>query len=126
MKDPYNLKLKPPVIEVAMAFAHALVAGEFAAARRMLTNSLQNETSVDELQENYDPMTSYWDGPPDTVKVGMVLPPHETNGIPEGIGWVFVNIDRHGSEGALLEGVGLLMTEEDSRFAIKHIQWGRP
>ena len=115
------------ITDLALTFARALVSGDFAAAHRLLTPELALETSADNLRGEYELMTSYWDGPPDTVQVGQVLPPPESNGVPDGLAWVFVDIDRrNGPGGAELECVGVLIVAGSSALAISQLVWGRP
>jgi hypothetical protein len=117
----------PSIHNTALRFANALVAGDFAAAHDMLTKVHQLEISADDIRQHYQSMISYTEDPPDTIKAGLLLPPSETDGIPDGLGWAFVDIDSLNSpNGSWLECVGLLITEEDSRHAIRQIVWGRP
>jgi hypothetical protein len=121
--------MQPNVVitELALAFAHALVAGDFQAAHRMLTPELAEESSTDELRDEYESMVSYWIGPPDTVKVGQVLEASVTDGVPDGLGWVCVDIDRlNGPGGCDLEGVTVFIKAGANGPVISRLVWGRP
>ena len=61
------------------------------------------------------------------MKIGQVLEPSEMDGVPDGLGWVCVDIDRlNGPGGCELEGVTMLITAGNNGPAISRLVWGRP
>ena len=109
--------------DTALRFAKALVAGDYAAAHSLLTQSLQEEESAATLKASYDLMVSYTEAPPDTVKVGQYLSSGENDGVPEGLGWVCVDIDcLHSDIDAWLEGVTVLVVCDGPRHAIGRVR----
>ena len=116
---------EPSIARTGLAFANAIVSGEFAAAHAMLTDALRREMSGDDLRANYEQMLSYTKSPPDTIKLGQVLEPPAD--VPGALGWAFVDIDGlHGVDACWLECVGVLVVNEGARQAIADIIWGRP
>ena len=117
----------PSIAEIGIAFARALVAGNYQAAYGLLSQPVQWELSADNLKASYEAMISYTNSPPDTIKVGQLFPPGETDGVPDGLGWAFVDIDcLHSPSDCWLECVGVLVAAEGSRHVIREIVWGRP
>jgi hypothetical protein len=114
------------IADTGLAFARAIVAGDYAAAHSMLSEQLRREMSTDDLKANYDQMVSYTDSPPDTIEIGQLFEPFDSDGVADGLGWVFVNVDcLHGPDGCWLESIGVLVVSEGPRQAIAQIMWGR-
>jgi hypothetical protein len=120
---PSSVSLKP-YQEVAVAFAAALIARDFARARSMLTPSLGAELSEHALQERLTQMyRGYAHGEPSSSQF-----------VPEGtletwpgkqhgdLGWAYVNIEGDDFN----EAVFVLVSDVDGVPMIKEIQWGRP
>jgi hypothetical protein len=121
--------MQPPsfIADTGLAFAKALVAADYASAHAMLSASLRREMSADDLKARYQQMVSYADAPPDTIEVGQLFEPPESDGVPDGLGWAFVNIDCVNSpDDCWLESIGVLVVNEGPRQAIHQIVWGRP
>jgi hypothetical protein len=92
----------------------------------MMTPSLQHEESTAGLKASYDAMVSYTKAPPDTVEIVLTMPATEADGVPDGLGWVIVNVYcLHSSRDTWLEGVTVLVVRDGSRQAIGRIVWGR-
>jgi hypothetical protein len=116
--------------ELALDFAHALVAGEYDKAHGLLSLPLQRRVSPAELAQEYDAMHSYVPDPADTVESAKL----DDAGLQGALGWQWVTIGRLLSpvepwklnSGHWNEGVTLLIVEEDDRLAIDDIVWGRP
>jgi hypothetical protein len=119
---------QPSVADTGLAFAKSLVAGDYASAHTMLSESLRRELSAGDLKAHYEQMVSYTKAPPDTIEVGQLVEPSERDGVPNSLGWAFVNIDcvKPTSTDCWLESVGVLVVEEGHRRAIQQIVWGRP
>ena len=120
---PFDLLLA----DLGLEFARALVAEEYARAHGLLSDSLRKDLSSDDLRVSYESMISYTSEPPDTVEVRATLVPPGTRDVINEFGWVFVSIDRlKSTHGCWLEGLDLLIIQENSRPVIQEIVWGRP
>jgi hypothetical protein len=116
--------------ELALKFAHALVAGEYEKAHGLLSLPFHRRVSPAELAQEYDSMHSYVPDPADTVESGELV----DAGSQGALGWQWVTIGRLRSpveplklnSGHWNEGVMLLIVEEDDGLAIGDIVWGRP
>src|SRR4030095_8052275 len=102
---------QPSVADTGLAFAKSLVAGDYASAHTMLSESLRRELSAGDLKAHYAQMISYTEGPPDTIEVGQIFEPSERDGVPNSLGWAFVSIDcvKPTSADCWLEQVGGLL-----------------
>ena len=110
--------------DIALKFAHALVAGEYDKAHNLLSLPLQRQVSPADLAEEYAAMHAYAPAPADTVESGGLL---DADPPPDALGWQWVRIERwQAPDGWWSEGVALLMVNEDGRLAIGDIDWGRP
>lgn len=117
----------PSIADIGIGFARALVAGQYAKAHTFLTAKLQRELLPADLQAHYEAMVSYTTVPPDTIKVGQIFEPSAADGVPDALGWVFVDIDCLDSpDGCWLERVGVLVVEDGAQRAIDYVEWGRP
>jgi len=109
-----------------MAFAEALVRGDWKAAYEMLAPSLRDDLQPEDLQFNYQQMTSYWEEPSDSIDVAHV--DDEASVCPRrgdsDIGWAYVAIYSQG--GSCQEAVAVRVVREHSREAIAEVIWGRP
>ena len=110
-----------PHREVAFAFANALVAGDFAQAHDMLAAPLGQAMSRDQLQERYEEMITYGEGPADYVEVMTDMLDWPAK-IETDIGWAYVAIC--GAE--FSEAVAVVVTKENDTLKIREIEWGRP
>ncbi len=109
--------------KLALAFANALVAGAFDLAHDMLADAIKAEYSSSSLQQTYQNMINYFLVPPALTSVEYRMddwqyPPKQT----ADIGWAYVSIHSD-CEG---EGVTVIVCKEQDRYAIRHIEWGRP
>ena len=119
---------QPSPAGTGLAFAKALVAGDYASAHAMLSESLRGELSAGDLKAHYEQMLSYTNAPPDTIEVGQIFEPSDRDGVANSLGWAMVNIDcvKPTSADCWLEQVGVLVVSEGDRQAIQQIVWGRP
>jgi hypothetical protein len=116
--------------ELALKFAHALVAGDYDKAHDLLSLPFQRRVSPADLAQHYDSMHSYVPEAADTVELGQF----DGSGLQRELGWQWVTIGRLLSptepwrlnSGHWNEGVVLMIVEEDDRLAIGDIVWGRP
>ena len=106
---------------VALKFATALVAGDFAKAHAMLTPALTATLSPDALESQYREMVSYFSEAPSTVQVVNTLEEWPDKQ-PGDLGWAYAAI--WGDEGS--EAVTVVVTGQGGRPAIRSIEWGRP
>jgi hypothetical protein len=113
-----------PASEVAVAFASALVAGDFVRANAMLAPPLRQILSPEKLHKKlYGMFDSYADGDPKDIlfdEDGGVMdwPPE----FPNDLGSVYVGI--MGDE--FLEAVTVTVADIDGGHLIREIVWGRP
>ena len=110
--------------KVAVAFAAALVSGDFQTAWNLLTPSLQQEFPPQRLQERLDDMFSYFDcGMPNLVHFDDDFVMEDwPEKCPDDLGWVYVSICSRGH----VEAVTVIVTEVDTKALIRDITWGRP
>jgi hypothetical protein len=117
---------KTPHAKIAVAFASALVKGDYAAAHALLTPVLGRVLSAERLREELFAMFSgYSEGKPERIWFDEA-----DNGItetwpgksPGDVCWAYVGIEGEN----FLEAVSLLIQEEAGKLAIGDIIWGRP
>jgi hypothetical protein len=107
---------------IALQFANDLVGGRFDDAYASLSTSLRGQLSVDELQDTYRSMVSYFPSIPDLVEVmgeHLEWPTQEVSDL----GWVYVSIASSKGYG---EAVAVVVTLENNRAVIRDVEWGRP
>ncbi len=107
--------------KVALAFATALVKGDFVAAEAMLATAIDADGSPSDLQEVYGEMVEYFSTPPDFVHVEAVMTDWPDKQ-PGDIGWAYTTIACDG-EG---EAVTVIVCAENGEHLIRDIEWGRP
>jgi len=115
--------------KVGLAFAKALVSGEYIAAHRMLARELRDDLQPDDLKSNYEQMTSYFDAPVNRIEVSHVDPPWASWPGKEAsdVGWAYVSIDSIPPDaGACLEAICVRVVLESGRHLIAQVEWGRP
>lgn len=110
------------ICELAEDFAWALVDGDYARAYAMLMPELQDETTINDLQKDYEAMVSYAETPINRVHA---LPPH--NDLPDMpatmLAWVMVSIDSDDIAEAITLDICQL---DDDTLRIGALEWGRP
>jgi hypothetical protein len=117
------------VAKVGLAFAKALVSGDYVGAHRLLARQLRNNLQPDDLKAHYEQMTSYFDRPVNRIEVSYVDPPGSTwPGKEESdLGWAYVSIDSIPPDaGACLEAVCVRVVFESGHRLIAQVEWGRP
>jgi len=111
-------------VETAVAFAWALVAGDFSRAHALLTPELRPQLSPALLREElYGMFTGYADGDPtdalfDEGGAMTEWPAKE----PGDIGWAYVSIVGKN----FVEGVAVIVADVDGTPLIRNVEWGRP
>ncbi len=107
-----------PQGKVGLAFAQALVRGDFMAARQLLSPQLQAEYSGDQLQRTYLDMIEYGGEIPTEIEVMNILEDWKGKA-PEDLGWAYVSIacDSYGEAVAVVVGNDMLISD---------LEWGRP
>ena len=103
---------------IALTFVQALVQGTFEVAHALLTPALQQQYSVERLQQVFEEMVAYGETPPNAVEVMATLAdwPGKT---PEDWGWVYVSVAGDGYGEAVT-----VIVQKNSR--IRDLEWGRP
>ena len=112
---------KTPFAALALSFAEALMAGDFAKAHSMLGSGLGHSISSDSLRQTYEGMIDYGDGPVITTELTEALedwPEKQANDL----GWAYVAM----SGDNYSEAVCVVVALEDGAPTIREIQWGRP
>ena len=109
--------------QFALVFAKALMNNEFEFAHDLLTEELKTDYSPVLLQQTYQDMISYFLIPPTEISVVCVMedwqyPPKQTTDI----GWAYVSIHSDSE----CEAVTVIVCKKQNRYAIRHIDWGRP
>jgi hypothetical protein len=104
------------VTRVAVAFADALVRGDWPAAHAMLAPSLRDDWQPSDLQGEFASMTSYWDKPPTSTELAMADSERAYVAI--------YSVSE--SYGTVQEAVDVRVVNEDGRWLIDDIVWGRP
>ena len=105
----------------ALAFAHALTDGDFAAAHNQLSASLKSSLSAEKLEKNYEEMIGVYDSPPSLVDLTTTMdvwPGKQENDI----GWAYVTIA--GKDWA--EAVTVVIASENGSLVVRSLEWGRP
>lgn len=111
---------------VALAFARALVAGEYTAAQALLASSVHGELKPSDLKAQYEQMTGYWAAPADDITLICVRGPTEWDG-KDDVGWAVVAIYSHPpNDSVAQEAVSVRVTNEAGQLRISDIVWGRP
>jgi hypothetical protein len=110
-----------PYRKVALAFATALVSGDFEAAARLLATSMRESLTAATLQAAYESMTGYFQTPPTFINVEEVLTDWPDKQMQD-IGWAYVSI----SDDRSCEAVAVIVCQEADKYSIRSIAWGRP
>ena len=112
-----------PAGKLCFAFAQAIVSGQFAAAHAMLSDTLRQEVHPQDLENSYNEMIGYGEGPPNLIEAINV---DSMEGWPSrqerDVGWAYVAICGEGYS----EAVSVVVAEEGGREVIRKVEWGRP
>ena len=117
-----------PYGEQALAFANALVAGDFESAHRLLSPALRGEYPPARLRQEYEDMFSYAGNTAATrVDLGSTMDDWPGKADAE-VGWAYVSISGPNVVigGEWCEAVAVAFVDVDGRLLICDIQWGRP
>jgi serine protease inhibitor len=107
--------------KAALAFAHALMDGDFTAAHNQLSASLKSSLSEETLKKSYEEMIGAYDSPPSLVDLTTTMdvwPDKQQNDI----GWAYVTIA--GKDWA--EAVTVVIARENGSPVVRSLEWGRP
>jgi hypothetical protein len=122
-KEPHCMTSSAPAT-IALAFAQALVDGDFARAHAMLATALHETLSADSLREHLVQMLAYTgqsaEGAAARVESEMDDWPDKQ---PGDAGWAYVSISKDGPEASYAEAVIVVVTDEG---LIRDVAWGRP
>ena len=113
-----------PHAEIAIAFARALVDGDFARAASLLTPGLCREYTEEIMREKFNAMfRNYAKGEPRSIHFEEQFQLENWPAKQPGdIGWAYVGID--GDD--FVEAVSVVISEVDGKNLIREIEWGRP
>ena len=115
---------------LGIAFARALIVGEYDLAHNMLSAPLQAALPPAQLKKEFESMIEYGGSPPDFVDVITILDDWPAKKVDD-IGWAYVAINGdgyagEGSAGRYSEAVTVVVMQEHTKHVIREIQWGRP
>jgi hypothetical protein len=109
-----------PYRQIALKFSTALLKGEFEEAYSFLGSTLREIWTPTLLQETYEGMIEYFEMPPDEIEV--ILIDTEVTDNQAGKASFYVSI--HGESGA--EAVIPMVVNENGKYSIQELEWGRP
>jgi hypothetical protein len=110
-----------PYRTIVLAFASALVAGDFEHAYASLDAQARGEWSIHALRIRFVEMVSYFDAPPQHCEIIETL--HDWPGKEiDDIAWVYVSVCSEGQS----EAVAMIVCDQSGELLIREIQWGRP
>jgi hypothetical protein len=110
--------------EVAVAFASALVAGDFDGAASMLASDLRRQLPPGSLREQFSAMfRGYAEGEPRAVHFDEEFQLEEwPRKRPGDVGWAYVGIE--GDD--FVEAVSVVVADVGGKLLIREVTWGRP
>ena len=104
------------VARIGLAFAEALVRGDWSAAHAMLVPSLRDGWQPSDLHREFEAMTSYWDRTAESIEPGRADSDR-----------VYVAIYSKSEDfGIVQEAVEVRVVQHTGRWLIDDIVWGRP
>lgn len=113
-----------PYAQVAVAFASALVDGDFVLASELLAPEFRRQLSPDALREKlFGMFRGYSSGEPRSVHFDEQGQMDEWPAKRAGdVGWAYVGI--HGDD--FVEAVTVIVAKINGQLLIRDIEWGRP
>ena len=112
-----------PYAEIAIAFASALVEGDFLRANTLLAPDLRRKLSPDALRERlYAMFRGYADGGPRSIQFDNGQLDDWPAKLPGDVGWAYVGII--GDD--FIEAVNVIVADIDGKLLIRQVEWGRP
>jgi hypothetical protein len=113
-----------PHATVAVAFASALVDGDFHRAQALLAPALRQQLPPDTLRENLEAtFRRYADGAPKRIRFDEEWAHEDWPAkLPGDIGWAYVGIE--GDD--FVEGITVTVADVEGDYLIREIEWGRP
>jgi hypothetical protein len=113
-----------PYMEVAVAFASALVSGDFARAQALLAPELSTQLTPDALRAAlYGMFRGYAAGPPRSIYFDEEFQMEDWPDKRAGdVGWSYVGIE--GDD--FVEAVTVVVAAVEGELLIRDIEWGRP
>jgi len=110
--------------QVAVAFASALVDGDFSKAHALLTPTLRQEMTPASLREKlYSMWRGYSTGEPRSIHFDEEFSHEDWPAkLPGDIGWAYVGIEGDG----FVEAVTVTVADVEGSLLIRDIEWGRP
>jgi hypothetical protein len=110
--------------EIAVAFASALVKGEWVGANALLASNLRDDLSPSLLREQFARMfRGYSEGVPTSIHFDEQFTMEEWPDKQGGdAGWAYVSICGEN----FVEAVTVIVTDRDGPLLIRSVEWGRP
>jgi tetratricopeptide (TPR) repeat protein len=107
--------------QVALSFAVALVAGNYQQAYELLSVSMQETLSPEDLAQAYEAMIEYAHEPVESVDISATMEDWPAKQ-PDDVGWVYVQIAGE----SFGEAVTVIVAQQTDELVIREIEWGRP
>ncbi len=112
-----------PYAEIAVAFAVALVNGDFSRAQALLVPELRTQFTPEALRERFYRMFRYSDAEPHSVHFEKRSQMDDWPAKREDdVGWVYVGIEGDG----FMEAVTVIVAKINGEALIRDVEWGRP
>jgi len=122
-KEAFGITMKA-FETLAVEFAQSLVDAKWENARGLLSPSLQQQYSAEQLAQEFKSMyEGYAEGPARSIhfdpQYSMEAWPDKQ---PGDIGWAYVSIEGNG----FVEAVTVVIASSNTGLAVRDIDWGRP
>ena len=108
-----------PYGQVALKFSTDLLNRQFEEAHSLLGTPICSDWTPSLLQKTYEEMIEYFEIPPNEVSVDVV---DESLATKADSAWVYVSIIGEGNA----EAVTIIVSNEQGRYLIQELEWGRP
>jgi hypothetical protein len=110
-----------PSTRLALDFARAIASDDAAGAHALLSSDLRSASTPEKLAAEYKEMISYGSGAPTIIQV-MTTMDTWPDKQPSDVEWVYVAL----ANDTYSEAVTVVVSQEQSRLAIRSVEWGRP
>jgi len=106
---------------VALNFATALTARDYAAAYEMTSREYQQRVPLETMQDSFEALVPAEFGPVTSVEVGLTMDSWPDKQ-PADAGWVYVSI---GGD-VYSEALTIVVTLDDGSLKVRDVEFGRP
>ncbi|GAA5520639.1 hypothetical protein LQ318_02810 [Aliifodinibius salicampi] len=107
--------------KLAFQFASAITNGNFSEAYRLLSEEQQNELNPERLEKAFEKMIEYGKGPVHHIELMKEMTEWPSKEAKD-VGWAYVAMVGDGFS----EAVSVVVSEENKKYKIREIEWGRP